>query len=224
MSRRNNLDRCEQCRMHATLCICGLIPRLETRTRLALLVHYREARKPTNTGQLAARCLVRSSVEVIGKQDRRTALPALEREEQPLLLYPAEDAVSIEAYANHDRPVMLIVPDGTWRQAHKMRRRLPGLAAIPCVILPEAGRTEYRLRSEHHVGGLATLEAIARALRVLEGDAGVATEGALLELFRIMVARTLWLRGQLGDHEVTSGVPDAAREANPRSTRARRVG
>jgi DTW domain-containing protein YfiP len=118
---------------------------------------------------------------------------------------------------------MLIVPDGTWRQAHKMRRRLPGLAAIPCVILPEAGRTEYRLRSEHHVGGLATLEAIARALRVLEGDAGVTTEGALLELFRIMVARTLWLRGQLGDHEVTSGVPDAAREANPRSTRARRV-
>jgi len=208
--------------MHATLCICALRPQLATRTRLALLVHYREVRKPTNTGQLAAQCLQRSTIEIIGEQEHAAALPRLEPAEQPLLLYPAEDAVPIATYADHARPIVLIVPDGSWRQAHKMRRRVPGLAAIPCVTLPEAGPSEYRLRSEHHPGGLATFEAIARALGILEGEAGPATEAALMNLFRIMVDRTLWLRGRLADKEVTGGLPDAAREGNPRSTAAPR--
>jgi DTW domain-containing protein YfiP len=223
MSRRNNLDRCQACRMHETLCICPLIPRLETRTRLALMIHDKEAQKPTNTGRLATQCLARSTVEIIGIQGRPAAMPHVEGDEQPLLLYPASDAVPIETYASSARPVVLIVPDGTWRQAHKMRRRVPGLADVPCVILPEAERTQYRLRSEHHVGGLATFEAIARAMRVLEGEAGGAIEATMMSLFQVMVDRTLWLRGQLRDDQVTDGLPQAARDANPRSVAATRA-
>jgi DTW domain-containing protein len=208
--------------MHSTLCICPLIPRLETRTRLALLIHAREVGRPTNTGRLATQCLPGSTVEIIGRPDRPATMPAIAAHEQPLLLFPADDAVSIEAYAGSERPVVLLVPDGSWRQASKMRRRVPGLSAIPCVTLPEAGRTEYRLRSEHHAGGLATFEAIARALRLLEGERGAAIEQQLMALFHVMVARTLWLRGQLGDDEVTGGLPQAARENSPRSTAARR--
>ncbi len=208
--------------MHETLCICALIPRVETRSRLALLIHHREVNKPTNTGRLATQCIPRSTMESIGLPGQPAALPRIEPDEQPLLLYPATDAVSIDTYANSERPVVLIVPDGTWRQAHKMRRRIPGLAHVPCVILPEAGPTQYRLRSEHHAGGLATFEAIARALRVLENERGAAIEAALMAVFHVMVARTLWLRGQLRDDQVTDGLPDAARERNPRSTAATR--
>lgn len=208
--------------MHETLCICGLIPTLVTRTRLALLIHHREANKPTNTGQLATRCIPRSTSEIIGLPERPAVMPRIEPDEQPLLLYPAADAVAIDAYANSERPVVLIVPDGTWRQAHKMRRRVPGLAEVPCVILPEAGATQYRLRSEHHAGGLATFEAIARALRVLENERGTEIEASLMALFHVMVARTLWLRGQLRDDQVEGGLPEAARERNPRSTAAAR--
>lgn len=217
VSRRDNLDRCSACRLHTTLCICALVPALAPRTRLALLVHAREVGKPTNTGQLAARCLATSSVTVIGLRDQAPVLPVVESHEQGLLLYPADDAVSIEAYAG--KPVVLFVPDGSWRQAHKMRRRVPGLAALPCVTLPELAPTTYRLRHEPQEGGLATLEAIARALHILEGD--VAIETALLDIFRVMVDRTLWMRGQLGDAQVTGGLPEAAREANPRGTPAR---
>jgi DTW domain-containing protein YfiP len=209
--------------MHGTLCICPLIPKLETRTRLALLIHDKEARKPTNTGQLATRCVVGSSVELVGVPGHPAAMPQVAANEQPLLLYPATDAVSIEAYASSERPIVLIVPDGTWRQANKMRRRIAGLAEVPCVILPEMGRTQYRLRSEHHVGGLATFEAIARALRVLEGGAGEAIETAMMALFQVMVDRSLWLRGQRRDDEVADGLPEAARAANPRSTPATRA-
>ncbi|CAN5768945.1 tRNA-uridine aminocarboxypropyltransferase [soil metagenome] len=224
MTRRDNLDRCAECRMHTTLCICPLLPALAPRTRLALLVHHREVTKPTNTGQLAARCLARSSVTVIGARDQVPVFPAVEPHEQALLLYPADDAVSIAEYASCEKPVVLFVPDGSWRQAHKMRRRQPALENVPCVVLPELATTEYRLRSEHHAGGLATLEAIARALRILEGEAGPAIETALLDIFKIMVDRTLWLRGRLGDADVTGGLPEAARDANPRSTAARRGG
>jgi DTW domain-containing protein YfiP len=206
--------------MHVTLCICDRIPRLETRTRLALLLHHREVGKPTNTGRLAASCMPNSVVTVFGQRDVVSALPAIEAHEQPLLLYPADDAVPISEYSNQ-RPVVLFVPDGSWRQAHKMRRRMPGLADVPCVTLPDAGRTSYRLRSENREGGLATLEAIASAFGILEPN-GELIEAALLEVFRIMVDRTLWLRGQLSDDEVTGGLTQAARDTNPRSTAARR--
>jgi DTW domain-containing protein YfiP len=221
MSTRDNVaSRCATCMMHATLCICPLVPRLQTRTRLILLVHYREARKPTNTGQLAARCLERSSVEVVGQRGRLIEAPVI-RDEIPLLMFPDEDAVPIDRYAASDQPVALFVPDGNWRQAAKMRRRGPGLGAMQCVTLPDAGPSGYRLRREPRAGGLATLEAIARALGILEGDAGPAIEAAMLAVFRVMVERTLWFRGKLRDGDVTGGIPPAAVAADPRGALSR---
>jgi DTW domain-containing protein YfiP len=208
--------------MHETLCICALVPRLETRTRLELIVHCREERKPTNTGQLAARCLQRSNISIVGDRERPLELAPVTADEQAVLLFPADDAVPITHFAASERPIVLIVPDGTWRQASKMRKRIPGLATMPCVTLPEPGPSNYRLRAEVHEGGLATFAAIARALCILEGEAGPQIEAAMLAVFRVMVERTLWLRGALSNDEVTGGIPAAAIERNPRSTRATR--
>jgi len=41
--------------MHRSLCICALLPRLETSTRVVFILHQLEANKPTNTGLMAAR-------------------------------------------------------------------------------------------------------------------------------------------------------------------------
>jgi len=219
MSRRDNaLARCPTCLMHATLCICDLVPRLAPRTRLSLLVHYREARKPTNTGLLAARCLDRSAVGIVGDRARPLELPVVRPGELGVLLYPDDDAVPIERYTASVQPVVLVVPDGSWRQAGKMRRRVPGLAELPCVTLPPATPTTYRLRAEPRSGGLATLEAIAQALGILEGDRGAIIEAAMLAVFRVMVDRTLWLRGALRNGDVTGGVPAAAIARDPRGT------
>jgi DTW domain-containing protein YfiP len=173
-------------------CICALVPSLAPSTRLALLVHYREARKPTNTGLLAARALDGSTIGIIGDRDRPLELPIVRPGERGVLLFPADDAVPIAAIGRAD---VLVVPDGNWRQASKLRARVPGLAALPCAFLPDAPPTAYRLRSEPRAGGLATLEAIAHALRVLEGDRGPAIADALLALMRVMVERTLASRG-----------------------------
>ena len=189
MSRRDNAHRrCPACRL-LDACICDLVPRLATRTRVVLLVHADEARKPTNSGLLAARCL--QNVDVVIVDDSPPPPLALPAGTAPLVLFPGEGAAPL---ARTDQPACLVVPDGTWRQARKLRTRVPGLVDVPCAVLPPGPPTEYVLRTERRPGGLATLEAIARALAVLEGDDAVAE--AMLVPFRAFVARTLAARGQ----------------------------
>jgi DTW domain-containing protein YfiP len=208
--------------MHLSLCVCTLIPRLVTRTRLLLVIHRAEDRKPTNTGRLAAECLVNSEVVVRGHEEAdRGPLRILEGS-RPILLFPAEDAVPLSTLAEAiDGPVTLIVPDGNWRQASKVRARVPGLKRVPCATLPASPErpSVYRLRSEAHAHGLATIEAIARALGILEGPE---VERALEVPFRAMVERTLWARGDLEAADVTGGIPEGALRHDPESGPAAR--
>lgn len=187
--------------------MCALVPKLHTKTRLVLVIHRAEDRKTTNTGRLAAACLVNSEIVVRGHAtDHEPALPA-PAGSRVLLLYPAPDAVPLTELAPVNEPVTLVVPDGNWRQASKVRKRVPGLAAVTCVTLPPGEPSIYRLRAEAHAHGLATLEAIARAFGILEGEH---VRRAIEVPFRAMVERTLWTRGTLADHQVTSGLPPGA--------------
>lgn len=233
MSRRHKPHlRCGDCRMHRTLCICALLPRLETRTRVVLLLHQLEADKPTNTGLVAARCLVNSSVVYRGRgpEDARAgtgssiaaqvaelgaAIPAATR---AAFLFPHAEAIPLAELARDGAPVTLVVPDGTWRQAAHARARLAIPLALPCVALeapPEEAPgpvARGRLRAAARPDRLATLEALARALGALEGPA---VETALLHVFRVMTDRTLWSNGRLPREAVTGGVPDGVRSHDP---------
>lgn len=208
MSRRENAEfRCTRCRMHRTLCVCALIPRFDTRTRLVLFIHRVEDRKTTNTGRLAAECLSNSEVCVRGFEDQPTPRFESTPDAQPLFLFPHDGAVPIAQFANSAKPITLIVPDGTWRQAAKVRNRVPGLSEVPCVSLEPDAPTAYRLRHESHENGLATLEAIARAFGVLEG---LHVRVGLERVLRAMVERTLWSRGVMRAEDVTDGLPEGA--------------
>ena len=200
---------CTTCRLPTSLCICGLVPRLKTRTRVVLVVPWGEARKPSNTGLLAARCLENSTVQIRHKRSGPLPPPFIDDDELPLVLFPAADASPITNHANSPQSIALIVPDGSWPQARAHQQRGP-LRQHKCVTLPALGPSEYHLRSEPQPGGLATIEAIARALRILEGEAGQAVSAAMLAVFRVMVGRTLWFRGKLSADEVPGGIPDAA--------------
>ena len=221
MSRRNNAaSRCERCRMHSSLCVCALVPALDTRTRLVLVIHRAEDRKPTNTGRLAVLAMKNSEVIIRGHTTEPTPAQAWSAATRPLFLFPHEDAVPLESLAfvpGDDRPVTLIVPDGNWRQASKVRNRVAGMRAVPCVSLPIGAPSIYRLRSEAHPFGLATVEAIGRSLRILEGERGPEVERLLLHVFRAMVERTLWSRGEFETDDVTGGIPEGTLRHDPRS-------
>lgn len=203
-----NAPRCGTCRMHIGLCFCDRLPRLATTTRVVLVTHNREDRKASNTGRLAVACLEDAHIVVRG--ERATAAPELPIAEgtEPLLLFPHADA---EVLAKSDRPVTLIVPDGSWRQAFKVRARVPSLRGVRAVRVPPGPPSRYRLRREFYDYGLATIEAIARALDVLEGPA---VRSALEEALELMVARALWVKGDIDD---VPDLPPSAERHDPRS-------
>jgi DTW domain-containing protein len=194
-TRAKRTERCQRCRMHLPLCICQAIPRYELRTRLVLVMHHREAVKTTATGPLALAALPNSELRIQGYQDRPLDFSDLDApDRRTLLLYPGEDAplLSRSWLAHDSRPVTLVVPDGNWRQAARMGRRLPGLGHAAMVRLPAGPRTQWGIRRETHPEGLATFEAIARAMGIIESPA---VQAGMEELFRLMVQRTMLTRG-----------------------------
>jgi DTW domain-containing protein YfiP len=101
----------------------------------------------------------------------------------------------------------LVVPDGTWNQAKKVPYRESGVAGIPNVKLAAGAPSSYRLRHSPHVQNLSTLEAIARALGVIEGRE---VQVSLENLFLKMVERRLWSMGQLRPEECVTVIPEEA--------------
>ena len=190
--------------------MCAELPRLTLSTSVELVIHRDEAKKPTNTGILATHCLTRSSVTVVGAGREVPSRPDL-GERVPLLLTHESGAEILTADHRSSKGVALFVPDGTWRSASKMARRLPWLVDAQRVTLP-VGPTGYRIRSDNQVGGLATIEAIARALGILEDDT---VRAELERAFRIMVDRTLFSRGWIGRNEVFGGIADGVKRHRP---------
>ncbi len=194
-TRSKRSERCPRCRMHMQLCICQAILRYSLATRLVLVMHRREQHKPTATGPLALEALVNSELRIHGHQDRPLDCSDLNTpDRRTLLLYPGDDApvLSKSLLEQDSRPVTLVVPDGNWGQAARMGRRLPGLGHAEMVRLPEGPSTRWGIRRECHPQGLATFEAIARALGIIESPE---VQEGLEELFRLMVERTLQARG-----------------------------
>jgi DTW domain-containing protein YfiP len=184
---------------------------LKNSSRLCLVIHRDEDRKTTNTGRLAADCLSGSRIVVHGKSKSPTLDPGAQMPR--LILFPCEEAEELTRSHVENGPIELLVPDGTWRQATKMTRRIPWLNDARRVSLPTLTRTRYRLREEAKLGGLATLEAIAQAFGILEGPE---VQDALEHVFRMKVERTLYSRGVLQRENVFGGVPEGVVRHDPR--------
>lgn len=185
--------------MRRELCICASIETcrqsLETRTRIVILMHHRELVRTTNTARLAQLALKDCEIRVRGRKDSPlNPEGVIDPARQALFLYPTEDAQELtpSMIAAFDRPVTLIVPDGTWAQASKVAKREPFLLGVPRVKLTPTQSSQYGLRRNPKANGLATFEAIAQALGLLEGPK---VREQLERLFGVMVNRTLWSRG-----------------------------
>lgn len=181
--------------MHQPLCICAAIPCVVTQARLCLVMHYREFRKPTATGPLAQAALQNSELHVYGQPGEALNLSHLHQSaRRVLILFPSDSArlLSRELVEEDNRPTTLIVPDGNWRQASRVAKRVPGAIQAECVTLPKGLPTRWGVRRETKEEGLATFEAIARAFGIL---ASPDVQQSLETLFDKMVATTLAARG-----------------------------
>jgi DTW domain-containing protein YfiP len=168
--------RCNRCLLQH--CLCAEIPVVATRTRVVIVRHHHEQHRASNTGRLAHYALANSELLDIGGGPE-PQLPALDG---AWLLYP-EGPVTERI---EEPPGAIVVLDATWSQARRMYRKLEAVRGLPILRLPVAAMPSARLRESPGAGRVSTIEAIARALRMLEGDAAALP---LEQLFSLAVAR-----------------------------------
>ena len=183
---------CSRCLRPTSHCLCALIPNLDSRTRVLLLQHPSEVNHALNTARLAALGLINAQL-VVGEVFDDLATLLSPPGYQARLLFPADDAQSVQAYAPGDQPLLLVVPDGTWRKARKLLHLNPLLAALPRVILAGGGVSRYRLRKAPGPGALSTVEAIVQALQTLEAPASFAP---LLKPFEALIEGQIAAMGE----------------------------
>jgi DTW domain-containing protein YfiP len=206
--------------LRVPLCLCSEIPSLKPKTKIIVVMHWRERVLTSNTAHLSALALPGSEIHLRGRKDAPLDLNALVNQQSrftPLLLFPGETAevLSPQWVATHPGPYALFVPDGSWRQAKKVALREPALKQVRQVKLCPDQPGQYLLRKAAHPEMLSTMEAISRALEFLEGESeGPKIRHQLDLLFQKFNERIQWSRGKLAAEKTQTGIPLAAFEAS----------
>lgn len=162
---------CDGCGRPPSVCWCAHAVSLRSRTRVVILQHPREERVAIGTVAIAARCLPDAVVarDVAFPPDALRALLYGDPARPPVLLFPSDDARDLRADPfPHD--VSLVVLDGTWTLAGKLLKLNPLLRDLPRVRFTPAQPSNYRIRREPAAHCVATIEALAEALGVLENE------------------------------------------------------
>ncbi|WP_272424712.1 DTW domain-containing protein [Polyangium jinanense] len=153
-------------------------------------MHHLERFKSSNTGRLVARMIPETIVRVHGDPSREPAAPLPEG--RVLLLFPDAEARVLSADLVEGGRAVLMVPDGTWGQARRISRRDPDAEKALPVKLPEGQTTRFgALRRSEREGTMSTMEAIARALGILEGPE---VEAQMMQAFETFLERTVYVR------------------------------
>ncbi len=174
MRSRHNVKQnaCPRCRINRKFCYCASLKRFDNRTPVTIIMHRKEQLLTSNTATLAKAVLKNATLLVRGVPGQSIAekIP-IHEDRLPLYLFPDPGAAELNDEFLRQiggRKIHLIVPDGTWSQAKKIKRREPGLANIQSACIPFVRKSAYRLRRQLHDSGLCTFEAISRALGVIE--------------------------------------------------------
>lgn len=186
-----NINKCPDCRIFKGFCYCDQLSLFDNQTRIDLIIHHREKSLATNTAFLAARILKNSTVHLRGlPEGHLEGSPILKEGHASFYLFPDENAIPLtpEFVSDLNKPVQLIIPDGSWKQAKKFKRRM-NLENIPSVTLAKAPKSVYPLRKQTKDNHLCTLEAISYALLALEG---IDCFNHMMNGLKIMVEKVLY--------------------------------
>jgi DTW domain-containing protein YfiP len=204
---RRDPTACPVCRQQRWLCVCGFAPRLAVRTPVVVIAHVSDLPRTSSTVRLLTLAVRGVTVlphgEFPAPADPAAHLPA---GTTPVVLFPGHGARPLTPglIATLPSPPALVVPDGNWRQASRMVKRLPLLAGAVKVMLPDRAFPGVTLRRNQEGHHMSTYEAVARAVGVLEGEA---VSAPLLDFYRRATDRMLMVRGRLRLGDVYGGVP-----------------
>jgi DTW domain-containing protein YfiP len=188
--------RCPRCALRT--CLCAQIPTVATRTEVVIVRHVLERHKHSNSARWAALALPRCRiVDHGGREAPLDPSPLLAPD--AWLVYPG---ATTGPPRPPGAPRTLVFLDGSWAQTRRMLQRIPGLVRLPRLSLPP-GPVRRRLRRAP-AGGLATLEAVAAALGLVESEEAAAH---LHELYALAVDLSFDEPGPTGRRMSESATP-----------------
>jgi DTW domain-containing protein len=189
VARGSKSQRCPQCRVIPSHCLCAWRPRVEAQAAVCLLMHDVEALKPSNTGWLIADVVADTTAFGWSRVEVDAALPALlsDPQWQPYLVFPGEYAAP-ERVVSEVRPALgkrplFVLLDATWTEARKMFRKSPYLDGLPVLSLQPEQLSRYRLRRSKRDDHLCTAEVAALCLELAGDQRAAEALDAYLDVF-----------------------------------------
>lgn len=195
---------CYRCFWPQSLCWCGSITPMPTRTRFVFLMHPKEFKQEkAATGRLTHLCLPRSEIQCGVEFDRHEAVQSILVDPQNacVLLYPGRDALNLSDRSETSaaaftafqsqlgaKQLVVFLLDATWSLGRKMLRLSPSLQRLPRIMFTPSAPSRYVIKQQPHPGCLSTLEATHELLVALE-QAGLdryPLPGQLISVFNRM--------------------------------------
>ncbi|MEK7486404.1 MAG: tRNA-uridine aminocarboxypropyltransferase [Planctomycetota bacterium] len=178
-------------------CFCQFISSISTTVPFVLLQHWKEQYRSSNTGRLLPLTIPETPCFTTANWEQLDAFGRCLESYQPYLLYPSEQAVTLSQFQEirkkSPRPVCIVLLDGTWRQAKRLRQRLNTLSRLPCLRIDPVDPSVYQLRKQAQSHHLSSIEAVIHLMKALS----CADPRPLEQLFEILVQRGLRARGIL---------------------------
>jgi DTW domain-containing protein YfiP len=235
--------RCPRCSLPPRWCTCDMLPPVETRLAVEVLIHRLEQCRPSSTGNLVGRVVAGAVCHVFQRGNRffpETGYPAATREHDRELwvLHPSGDPLPEPAPAVAEEggrssfpasekscvpflPPTVLLLDGSWRQAGEMLASMHGRGR--CVRLSDTATSEpsrYWLRNQARPDQLCTAEALMGVFTAV-GEPEAARRLRLH--FELHVYATLRVRGHrelaeryLGHSPLLTEAPDALERLHAR--------
>ncbi|CAJ2671474.1 unnamed protein product [Trifolium pratense] len=198
---------CSNCCRPNPVCLCHALPShpIQTTTQIFILHHPQEAKHKLSTTPILTKSLL-NATSITGRRLRRGTSPLFDQFPPAIYLFPSttsSPAINIsdlnpsEMKRNGENRLVLIAFDATWKHAKEMVKAsedfLSKFAIRVCLGMEDEKSSggsiydsELILRKEPFGGCVSTMEAVARALRVLEPN-GVEIEASLIGILREMV-------------------------------------
>lgn len=155
--------------MHPNICVCETCAPVPNRTRLTVLQHPTEVGHPKGTVRILAQCLTRLDVFTgeTPEDFREAGFNTDTVTRKSALLFPGPGSEALEC-SEVSQIRHWIILDGTWRKAARILHQNPELAALPRFHFAAPPASAYAIRKAPDESHLATAEAVAYLLNVIE--------------------------------------------------------
>ena len=188
-ARGSRAERCPDCRVIPSYCLCAWRPSVPTHSAMCLLMHDVEPMKPSNTGWLIADLVPETSAFSWSRTEVDPQLLALlaDPQWQPYIVFPgefvAQERVVSEVTAAPGKRPLFILLDATWTEARKMFRKSPYLEHLPVLSLEAEQLSRYKLRRSKRDDHFCTAEVAALCLELAQDQRAADALNSYLDVF-----------------------------------------